>query len=65
EKEKLTIIYQLLNPAELKRKIDKKLDNLYKIYQQKKGRENINSTNKLNPSLVSFSRMDKKEVLVS
>ena len=58
-------IYQLLNPAELKRKIDKKLDNLYKIYQQKKGRESINLTNKLIPSLVSFSSMGKEEVLVS
>jgi len=60
EKEKLTAIYQTLNPAELKRIIDKKLDNLYKIYQ-KKGRENTNLTKKLNPSLVSFSKMDQKE----
>ncbi len=60
EKEKLTAIYQTLNPSELKRIIDKKLDNLYKIYQ-KKGRENTNLTKKLNPSLVSFSKMDQKE----
>ena len=59
------MIYQLLNPVELKRIIDKKLDNLYKIYQQKKGRENINLTNKLNPSLASFSMMTKKEISVS
>lgn len=65
EKEKLTTIYQSLNPAELKRKIDKKLDNLYRIYQQKKGRENINLTNKLIPSLASFSTMVRKKVLVS
>ncbi|MDP3042797.1 MAG: transposase [bacterium] len=65
EKEALTTIYQSLNPAELKRKIDKRLDNLYKIYQQKKGRENINLTNKLIPSLVSFSRMSKEKVSVS
>ncbi len=60
EKGKLTAIYQTLNPSELKRIIDKKLDNLYKIYQ-KKGRENTNLTKKLNPSLVSFSKMDQKE----
>ena len=62
EKEKLMAIYQSLNPAELKRNIDKKLDNLYKIYQKKKGQENINSTNKLIPSLASFSLMAQKEV---
>jgi predicted transcriptional regulator len=63
EKEKLTAIYQSLNPAELKRKIDKKLDNLYKIYQKKKGQKNTNSNNKLIPSLASFSAMAQKEVL--
>jgi len=62
EKEKLTAIYHSLNPAELKRNIDKKLDNLYKIYHKKKGRENIDSTNKLNPPLASFSLMAQKEV---
>jgi len=40
-KEELTTIYQSLNPALLKRIIDKKLDNLFKIYQQKKGRERV------------------------
>lgn len=65
EKEKLTAIYQSLNPAELKRAIDKKLDNLCKIYQKKKGQENINLTNKLNPSLISFSGIVKEKVLVS
>lgn len=66
EKKKLTAMYQSLNPAELKRIIDKKLDNLSKIYQKKKGRENINLiTNTLNPSLASFSKMVEEEVLVS
>lgn len=62
EKEKLTAIYQSLNPAELKRNIDKKLKNLYEIYKNKKGQENIKATNQLNPSLLSFSLMAKKEV---
>lgn len=62
EKEKLMTIYRSLNPAELKRKIDKKLSDLYKIYQKKKGQENIKLTNKLSPSLVSFSGMAQKGV---
>lgn len=62
EKEKLTAIYHSLNPAELKRNIDKKLANLYDIYKKKKGQENINLTNQLNPSLASFSLIAKKEV---
>jgi len=65
EREKLTAIYQSLNPAELKRMIDKKLDNLYKIYQKKKGQENINLTNTLNPSLVSFFHVAQEAVSVS
>lgn len=65
EKKKLTAIYKSLNPAELKRTVDKKLDNLYKIYQKKKGRENINLATKLNPSLVSFSKVAKEDVSVS
>ncbi len=63
KKEKLTAIYRLLNPAKLKRNIDKKLKDLYRIYQNKKGQENIILTNKLNPSLASFSLMAQKEVL--
>lgn len=62
EKEKLTAIYQSLNPAELKRNIDKKLANLYEIYKNKKGQENIKLTNQLIPSLASYSLMAKKEV---
>jgi hypothetical protein len=62
EKEKLTATYRSLNPAELKRNIDKKLDNLYRIYKNKKGQENINLTYKLIPSMSSFSTMPQKEV---
>lgn len=62
EKEKLMAIYRSLNSAELKRNIDKKLDNLYKIYQKKKGQENINLTYKLSHSLVSFSNVARKAV---
>lgn len=62
EKKKLTAIYQSLNPAELKRSIDKKLDNLYKIYQKKKGRENVELSKKLSPSLVSFCNRKEKTI---
>ena len=65
EKEELIVIYQSLNPAWLKRIIDKKLDNLFKIYQKKQGRENVSLTKKLKPSLVSFSNMIQNKVLVS
>ena len=65
EKEILTAIYRSLNPAELKRIIDKKLDNLLKIYQKKKGQENADLTNKLNPSLMSFFRIAQEKVSVS
>jgi len=54
EKERLTLIYQSLNPAQLKRTIDKKLDNLFKIYEDKKRVNNVNLSKKLSPSLVSF-----------
>ncbi|MBU1104193.1 MAG: hypothetical protein KJ600_06600 [Nanoarchaeota archaeon] len=62
EKNLLTATYRSLNPAELKRIIDKKLDNLYKIYQKKKGQENINLTYKPISSIASFSAMPQKEV---
>ena len=65
EKEVLTATYKSLNPAELKRTIDKKLDNLYEIYKKKKGQENIDLTNKLIPSMLSFSSMAQKEISVS
>lgn len=61
EKELLKSTYQSLNPAELKRTIDKKLDNLYAIHKKKKGQENIKITNKLTPSMMSFSRTAQKD----
>jgi len=53
----LKVIYDSLNPAELKRKIDQKLKCLYKSYQKKKDLsvETIPFiSKKLMPSLVSF-----------
>lgn len=53
-KQELTRIYQFLNPAELKRAIDKKLDNLYRAYQKKNGSQKVNAKKKLKPVSVSF-----------
>ena len=65
EKEKLTVIYDSLNPAELKRNIDRKLDNLYETYKRKNNQESINQTKQLIPSIMSFSNMAQKEISVS
>lgn len=65
EKAVLTEIYQSLNPALMKRNIDKKLNNLFKLYQKKKGRETVSITKKLKPSLVSFPKLIQKRVSVS
>ena len=48
-KQQLKKIYQSLNPAELKRNIDKKLDLLYKIYQRKNKSQKVESHKKLKP----------------
>lgn len=65
EKESLIKMYQSLNPAELKRVIDKKLDILLKIYQKKNNRDTDSVIKKLTPSLVSFSHVMKEKVSVS
>jgi hypothetical protein len=65
KKAELTAFYQTLNPALIKRTLDKKLDNLFKIYQKKKGLENVNLNKKLSPSLASFSKVPENAVSVS
>ena len=68
EKEKLTAIYQSLNPADLKRKIDQKLNNLYKTYQKKKDlpvETSLIANKKITPSLVSFYPHSRKAISVS
>lgn len=60
QKEALQKIYESLNPAALKRKIDAKLKDLYRAYQKKNGSpvetSRINSK-KIVPSMVSFYMM--------
>lgn len=57
KKRELKAIYESLNPAELKRRIDQKLKSLYRAYQKKKSLPVETSSitrKKLMPSLVSF-----------
>jgi hypothetical protein len=56
EKEKeLRDLYLRLNPAELKRSIDRKLGALYEVYQKKKKRSfTVNPYKKLEPSMVTL-----------
>ena len=53
-KQKLNLIYESLNPAELKRAIDKKLDNLYKAYQKKNNSQKVDVNKKHTPRSVRF-----------
>ena len=49
KKQALKEIYLSLNPAQLKRNIDKKLDLLYQVYQRKKKSQKIKPLKKLTP----------------
>lgn len=53
-KQKLNLIYESLNPAELKRTIDRKLDNLYKAYQKKNNSQKVDVNKKHTPRSVRF-----------
>jgi len=53
-KQELTSVYQSLNPAELKRAIDKKLDNLYNAYQKKNNSQKVDVGKKHTPRSVRF-----------
>ena len=65
-KEELKMLYESLNPAELKRNIDKKLSLLYKAYKTKSGRQMVEpAAKKLTPSMVSFYMTQPKAVSVS
>lgn len=49
KKQELRTIYLSLNPAELKRNIDKKLDMLYKLYEQKNNSQKVDLKKKISP----------------
>jgi len=57
-KEELREIYDSLNPAELKRKIDKKIKKLYEVYSKKKGSIKVAANKKLSINLVSYYMMN-------
>jgi hypothetical protein len=60
--EQLRQLYLSLNPAELKRQIDKKLSRLFEAYQRKKKRTlTINPYKKQEPSMVTFYMIQQSE----
>ena len=64
KKRELTKVYLSLNPAELKRKIDKKLDNLYKFYKQKNDKNNFQKVDTKKRISVRFFRELQEPVSV-
>ncbi len=73
KKEELKKIYEFLNPAEVKRKLDKKLDLLYRAYKKKQetksANENINlkveKLKKLKPVSVTYLMSKSKLISVT
>ncbi len=63
KKQELTSIYLSLNPAELKRQIDKKLDMLYKFYKQKNAKD-ISQKVEDSPSQNATAEQRKKKISV-
>lgn len=61
KKQELQIIYLSLNPAHLKRQIDKKLDTLYKFYQTKNNSQKADEKKKIS---VRFSGELRNPVIV-
>jgi len=55
KKEELRKIYESLNPAELKRTIDKKLDLLYETYKKKNKVLKVDLTKKFKPISLTFN----------
>jgi len=54
KKKGLERIYRSLNPAQLKRTVEAKLDNLYRVYQQKHQRSaEVTPFKRLTPRLVT------------
>jgi hypothetical protein len=56
-------LYQSLNPAELKRRIDRKLARLYDLYRRKKKRPiTVDPYKKQVPSMVTFLVSEQSEL---
>ncbi len=63
-KEELNAVYESLNPAELRRGIDKKLDNLWKAYQKKNSSQKVDVNKKSKPNSVRSLITEPDHVLV-
>jgi len=61
-KRQLEAVYLSLNPAELKRSIDAKLDKLYQIYEEKRGSQQVNPMRRVMPHMVTFYMMQRPPV---
>jgi len=59
-KDELRLIYENTNPAEIKRRLDKKLDNLVKIYKKKRDSQTVDKLKKQVPFTVSKYMSEKK-----
>lgn len=64
KKQKLQRIYQSLNPAQLKRTIDGKLDKLYQFYKQKNGENNFKKVDLKKKISVRFSDVRQTPISV-
>ena len=61
--QELRLLYLSLNPAELKRQIDRKLARLYELYQKKKKRTlTVDPYKKQQPSMVTFLMSKRTEL---
>lgn len=65
KKQELKKIYQSLNPAELKRAIDRKLNLLYMAYQEKNKSQKTEGQKKLKPVSISFLNVEPDSVSIS
>ena len=61
-REGLKEMYLSLNPAELKRSIEAKLDKLYQVYQEKRRTHQVDPHRKLAPRTVTFFMMQQPKV---
>ena len=58
----LETLYSSLNPAQLKRNIESKLDELYQTYEEKRGTQQVDPHRKLVPHMVTFFMMQQPKV---
>jgi len=64
-KQKLMKVYMSVNPAQLKRAIDDKLNKLYTIYKHKNKTQSVEVKKKLKPNTVTFLIADQQHISVT